>query len=161
MALIMIIWKDVPFTISLLWLTFELYKIQKEKEGYFKNVLNDIKLIICLLFVYFFRINGMIPYLISIVYLFYIMFRSENKKNILFVILVSFFSIWFVKNPVYKFYDIKTGSSSGTAASFATKGLGALAYYDADLTKEEKRDLSVLLPIKKLKKNYSAYNIDT
>ena len=28
MALIMIIWKDVPFTISLLWLTFELYKIQ-------------------------------------------------------------------------------------------------------------------------------------
>ena len=161
MALIMIIWKDVPFTISLLWLTFELYKIQKEKEGYFKNVLNDIKLIICLLFVYFFRINGMIPYLISIVYLFYIMFKSENKKNILFVILVSFFSIWFVKNPVYKFYDIKTGSSSGAAASFATKGLGALAYYDADLTKEEKRDLSVLLPIKKLKKNYSAYNIDT
>lgn len=161
MSLIMIIWKDVPFTIALLWLTFELYKIQKEKEKYFQNIWSDVKLIISLLLVYFFRINGMLPYLISIGYLFYVMFNSKNKKTILIVIFISFFSIWFVKNPVYKFYDIKTGSSSGTAASFATKGLGALAYYDADLTKEEKRDLSVLLPIKKLKKNYSAYNIDT
>lgn len=161
MSLIMIIWKDIPFTISLLWLTFELYRIQKEKDKYFQKVLNNIKLIISLIFVYFFRINGMFPYLISIIYLFYVMFNSKNKKIILLVIFISLFSIWFIKSPIYKLYDVKKTSASGGAASFAIKGLGSLVYYDAELTTSEKEKISKLQSFDVLEKNYSPYNIDT
>ena len=40
LTMITMIWKDIPFTISLLWLTFEVYKIAKYKDDYFKKNMN-------------------------------------------------------------------------------------------------------------------------
>lgn len=161
LSLVSILWKDIPFTISLLWLILELYRIIKEKDDYFKNILNMISLLICLLLVYILRPNGMFPYFITICYLIYYIFHSDVKKNIIILIVVSFFTIWFIKNPLYKMFNVQSQSSEGSMVSFAAKGLGALVYYDADLSESDIDDIKVIQSFDVLKKNYSPYNIDT
>ena len=56
-AMISMAWKDIPYTISLLWLTFEVYKIAKYKDNYFKKNFNIFLLCTSLLLTFFIRHN--------------------------------------------------------------------------------------------------------
>ena len=46
LSLMTMIWKDIPFTTAMLWLTFELYRVSKQKDEYFLNKLKCICLIL-------------------------------------------------------------------------------------------------------------------
>ncbi len=162
MSLITMAWKDVPFTISLLWLTFESYKIVKLKDSYFKSIINILFFILSMTLTYYFRYNGMFPFIVMIAYLLFITFKLREKLKIVVTIILCFLSIWFVKGPVYDYFEVsQTDGISGGAASFAAKGLGALVYYDGNLSEEDLETISQLADLDDLKEFYYAYNIDT
>ena len=161
LSLMTIFWKDIPFTISMLWLTFEIYRIVKEKDEYFKSNINITRLIVSLIFVYLLRVNGMFPYFVTIGYLIYYAIKTVLKKPVIITIVLSIFSIWFIKNPVFNFFNVKSSSLSGGSASFAVKGIAALAYYDAEVSNEDREEIKKIASINTFKESYSKYNIDT
>lgn len=161
LSLMTIFWKDIPFTISMLWLTFEIYRIVKEKDEYFKSNINITRLIVSLIFVYLLRVNGMFPYFVTIGYLIYYAIKTVLKKPVIITILLSIFSIWFIKNPVFNFFNVESSSLEGGAASFVMKGIASLPYYDAKLSKEDYKFVNSIAPTDILKESYSKYNIDT
>ena len=161
LTLITMAWKDVPFTISMLWLTFETYKIAKYKEEYFKKIINIILFCIAMTFTYFFRHNGMFPFIIMILYLAFIAFKLKTKLRIVFTIILCIFSVWLVKEPIYNAFGVvKSDVITGGSASFAAKGLGALIYYDGDLSEEDLETISKLAKLDDLREYYSPYSID-
>lgn len=162
-SLITMIWKDVPFSIAMLWLTFELYKIVNEKDEYFKSNINVIFLILSLIITYFFRHNGIFPYYVAVLYLIYLIFKSKEKVRIIFTVILSVLLVFLIKGTLYDFYDVDDGSGYTTAGSgsFAAKGLGALVYYDADLSEEDRELISKIADFDELKLHYNAYSIDT
>ena len=162
LTMITMAWKDIPFTIALLWLTFEAYKIVKLKDDYFKSMWNIVLFIIPMTLSYFLRYNGMFPYILMILYLIYIIFKSKVKLRIATTIVLCFASVWTVKGPVYDFFDVaKSDGITGGAASFAAKGLGALIYYDGNLSEEDLETISKLADLDDLREFYYAYSIDT
>ena len=162
LTMVTMAWKDIPFTIALLWLTFEAYKIVKLKDDYFKSVWNIILFIIPMTLSYFLRYNGMFPFIILILYLLFLVIKSKVKFRILTTIVLCFASIWTIKGPVYDFFDVeKSDGLTGGAASFAAKGLGALIYYDGNLSEEDLETISKLADLDDLREFYYAYNIDT
>lgn len=160
-SMITMAWKDIPFTISLLWLTFEVYKIVKEKDNYFKNNISIILFSIAMTLTFFLRHNGMIPFIIIIVYLLYLLIKLSTKIRILITICLCLGFVWFIKGPVYSYYNVsKSNIMTAGSASFAAKGLGALIYYDAYLDEEDRELINDAIDIEKLKDFYQPYSID-
>lgn len=161
-SLLTMIWKDVPFTISLLWLTFELYKLAKEKDEYMGKISNIIKLIIALVLTYVSRHNGPFPCYITIAYMILLLFKSKYKKRIVLTIATSFALIWGITHPLFDYYNVnRSNIMTSGSASFAAKGLGALIYYDVELTEKEKKEINKMVKLKYLSKYYNPYSIDT
>lgn len=162
-SMITMIWKDIPFTISLFLLTVELYRIVNDKDEYFKKITNMLILTISLVFTYLFRQNGMFPFIVVILYLAFLTIKSKKKIRIISTIVVSIFLVALVNGPVFNYYnaDNSSGYSVAGAGSFAGKGLGALVYYDIDLSESDKELISKMGSFEELKNHYNRYSIDT
>ena len=162
LTLVTMAWKDIPFTISLLWLTFEAYKIGKYKGEYFKSNINIIFFCISMTLTYYFRYNGMFPFYLMILYLIILLFKQKERIRITITIILCILSLSFVKGPLYDLFNVeKSDGITGGAASFAAKGLGALIYYDGNLSEEDIETISKLADLDDLKEFYYAYSIDT
>jgi hypothetical protein len=162
-SMITMVWKDIPFSISMLWLTFELYKIVNEKDKYFKKSINIILLIISLIFTYFFRQNGVFPFIVAIIYLLFLVIKLKEKIRIISTVLITILLVLLIKGPVFSYYvtDDSDGFFTSGSGSFAAKGLGALVYYDAKISDEDKELISKMGSFEDLKLHYNAYSIDT
>lgn len=89
------IWKDIPYGISLLWLTVILARIVM---GDGKGVTIYVQFILAAIFVCLFRQNGVVPYLAVIVSTGILL--RKNKK-VLLSIIVSLCLMIFIRGPVY------------------------------------------------------------
>ena len=160
-SLISMAWKDVPFTIAMLWLTFEVYKISKQKDEYFKKIINIIFLCISLLLTFFIRHNGMFPYYIVILYLLFLIIKSHAKVRIISTVIISILSILFVEGPVFNYYGVqKSNIMTVGSASFAAKGLASLVYYDAEFDEKDKPIIYSILSEENYKEYYRPYSMD-
>ena len=160
-AMISMAWKDIPYTISLLWLTFEVYKIAKYKDNYFKKNFNIFLLCTSLLLTFFIRHNGIVPYLTVIIYLLYLLFKLKLKLKIIISIIISILSILFVRGPVYSYYNVQESNIMTIGpSSFAIKGLASLVYYDKEMDIEDQEVLYSIISKEDYKKYYSPYTMD-
>ncbi|MCR5224033.1 MAG: hypothetical protein K6C11_02685 [Bacilli bacterium] len=161
LVLMTILWKDIPFTIALLWLTFEVYRVVKEKDKYFASKLNIARMVIALVFVYLLRYNGMFPYIVIIGYLIYVAIKSVKKKPVLFTIGLSVISLIIIKGPIFGLCGVERISLVSGGSSFAQKGVIALVYYDGNLSDTDRKTIESIAPKDILMNVYSKYNIDT
>lgn len=153
---------DITFTIGVLLLSFELYRICIEKDEYFKKWYKPLLLIIAVIITNYSRLNGIVIYYITILYLVYLFFKLKSKKIIFLTVSFLLLLSWIIENPLYNHYKVvKNEVSTVGPVSFAVKGLGAVTYYDGDLSNSEKKELEKILTIDEFKDNYSPYNIDT
>ena len=74
-------WKDIPFTIGLLWGTLILFKMCMEKN-YFSKPLHTFEFIFCLLTISLFRFNGILAFIVMLVVAFIYAVKSHNKIQI-------------------------------------------------------------------------------
>ncbi len=71
-------WKDIPFTVGLLWGTLILFKMSLRKD-YFIRVGHIIEFILCLLTISLLRFNGILSFIVMIIYGFIYAINSGNK----------------------------------------------------------------------------------
>ena len=102
------LWKDIPFSFSMMLLTMNLIEIFIDKNWLNSNK-NKLLFIIGSFGIIFFRHNGILSFLIMMCLL--IIFN--NKKKFLIILLIIMMSLKFVSTPIYKSLNI--GPNGGIA----------------------------------------------
>lgn len=74
-------WKDIPFTVGLLWGTFILFKMCLVKD-YFKNIAHIFEFVICLLSITLFRFNGILAFILMLIIALIYVVTGHNKIQI-------------------------------------------------------------------------------
>lgn len=98
------IWKDIPYTITLLWLSVILSKfILKKKCGIFLS----LEFIAASVLTFFLRQNGMV--VLVFVYLTLIVFNRKIDKRVVCNMIISIVAITLIRFPLYSYMQVKSG----------------------------------------------------
>ena len=93
------LWKDIPYMISMMWLTILIIKFVLDKDLYQKKWSWYIQLVFASVFSALFRQNGILPVFVIII-LFPLI--SKESKKVLLACIMSFILILLIKNPLYQ-----------------------------------------------------------
>lgn len=117
------IWKDIPYTISLLWALIILAKLYIDQEEYKHKWIIYFELIAALVGIFFYRKNGIVPFIVIIVSLILVL-----RKNIKILISIAFslLLIITIKGPVYRYFEI---SDAGVGGMYIGLGQDILGVY--------------------------------
>ena len=152
------LWKDLPYSLCLFWLTYLLIVVYLSKGEWLKLPSNQIHLIILLVSILLFRHNGIIP-AFGVGFLLFIYYKG-NWKGILRVFVSTIFLFVFVKYFLYSFFDISP-TPKVLSLSLPIHQVGAMMYNDVQLDSEQKVVVEKLMPIEFWKGNYHKYTVDT
>lgn len=97
------LWKDIPYMISLMWLTILLIKYVLDKEVYETNSGWHIQITMALVFTALFRQNGILP-AFAIIILLPIIFKKT--KRLIIVSSISILLLLLVKIPLYNAMNV-------------------------------------------------------
>lgn len=152
-------WKDVDFSLAILYLTFLIYLIIKDFEYFNKNKFNYLFLVICLICVGVFRHNGIVVMIFTIIML--LIYALKKKKKILLIILfVPIISVYIINKPLYKLLKVEDAPANFDVATIL-HGFNYLMYTDnLNIDNEAYRYLISKMPKKAWKYSYDKYNID-
>jgi len=95
------IWKDIPYGISLLWLTLILSEIVSNQRICRSKMIAIPEITVSLLCVCLFRYNGLLPGIAAAIYLLITGIRRRNRRLVIPVIL-SGLLYWIITGPVYR-----------------------------------------------------------
>lgn len=118
------IWKDIPYTLSLLWAFIITAKLSLDFEEYRGKWYIYLELITSLVGIYFYRKNGVVSFVLIAVMLLLVL--RKNRKLIV-SILISIALIGIVKGPVYSCFEVKDTGLLGIYHGLGQDILGA--YY--------------------------------
>lgn len=125
------IWKDVPYTYSLLWLTVLFAKIILQKMTKF----NYVELFVSLVFTFFMRQNGIVVYFVALIILAII--NIKDKKTII-TLCTSFLIIIFIRFPMYSYLEVKS-SNAGHYVGLSQDIMGA--YFSGGNVSDETKEM--------------------
>jgi len=97
------LWKDIPFTISILWLTALLVKKCTSPQKCSENIWWYLQYTIASIFTALIRHNGLFPVIATLILAVIIL---KNKKRIIIASLAVIFVIITIKGPVYNRYQV-------------------------------------------------------
>lgn len=115
------IWKDIPYTLSLVWSLIIGAKLSIDFKEYKNRWYIYIELFIALVGVYLYRKNGMVSFIIVSVTM--LLFFYKNIK-IWCTLVLAIFSIFFIKGPIYKSLDIQNTGKTGMYIGLSQDILG-------------------------------------
>lgn len=118
------IWKDIPYTLSLLWSVILLGKLALDFNKYKRKWFIYIELFVSLLGIFFYRKNGMVSFLIIAVSMMF--FLKQNKKMWM-TLAAAVLAIFTIKGPVYSCFEIEDAGKHGIYIGLSQDILGA--YY--------------------------------
>jgi hypothetical protein len=151
------LWKDVPFSIALLWLTLVLAKVVT-KEAYFKNKAAYVEVVLALIAAGLFRHNGIPVYIIAVVGLLFYYFKTR-KTAILLCISISVLLMagyfMYISSPARVVQN-------PTAVKLVAPihGVAAVNYYNGDLDTETIQEMQSLLPDSIWRSHYLPFSAD-
>ena len=123
------IWKDIPYTLCLLWLTvLAVELVLNEKHSWFLYA----EVIVALVGTCFFRQNGIVPYLLLSVCL-VACFRKKWKVWV--SVIAAFGLILFIRFPVYDYFEVQRDPNGGEYIGLGQDILGV--YYNGGTLPEE------------------------
>jgi hypothetical protein len=149
------LWKDVPYAITLLWLTLILIKVILFEYGKKRPFLLASELCVALVFAYFFRQNGIIVYLIySLFITFYLVRRSIFKPLV--GVFLSIAIIILIRYPLYGHLQVEPAPPGNKYVALINDLAGA--YFEGgSLTPEAELYLASVVDLDQFKKVYSPY----
>ena len=158
--LVVSLWKDVIFTVSLLWMTYLVLKLVLNEKAFFKNKINFISFIISTMLVSFFRHNGIGPFVFVIIYFIYKIIRTKNKSYVILTILllISYGGIHTLNNHLCPPVDSNTSYSPLT--NLVTRSSGQILQ-TSKLPKYTEKVVTHYGSLKILKSEYDQYNVDS
>lgn len=157
--LLVTMWKDIDFSLALLYLTFLLFLIIKDFSYFHHNKLNYLFLVLSLIGVGAFRHNGLIVITFVIILLF-ILAIKQKKWLILVSVIITISAMVIIKYPLYKRLNV-TPAPKNIEISTILHGFDRLIYLENDKIDQEAYDYLLLqMPLQKWKESYDPYNID-
>ncbi len=126
------IWKDIPYTLSLLWTLLILAKLSIDGNDYRKKWFIYFELVLALVGVFFYRKNGIVPFIV-IVTTTLIIIRSNVRMWM--ALAASLLLIGIVKGPVYDHFYIEDPGRRGMYIGLSQDILGV--YYANGNVSEE------------------------
>lgn len=97
------LWKDIPYMISLMWLTLLLMKFVMRHDIYKNNISWYVQFVIAIIFTAFFRQNGILPAL-AVIVIFPI--AAKFSKKALLASSTCILLIMFITGPLYKSMNV-------------------------------------------------------
>lgn len=152
------LWKDVDFTLALVYLVFLIFLLIKDFKYFNRNKLNYLWLILSLLSVGMFRHNGIIVMFITIIL---ILTLTKGKRFLLVISLIITCIITFIiKVPLYQSLKVIDAPTNFDIATIM-HGFNRLIYTDnPKIDKDAYQYLTDKIPIEIWKISYDKYNID-
>lgn len=152
------IWKDIPYSVTLLLLTYILMKIYITKGSWLESRKHQISLIIIILITALFRHNGIIPAFGTCIALF--IYYKPQWRHILKISLSAVLLFLFIKVFLYSFLNIAP-TPKVLSLSIPIHQVGAVIHSGATLSDKEARVINQLMPVENWAENYQAYTVDT
>lgn len=148
-----VLWKDIPYTVSLMWVTLLLLKLAIERKQFF-TVGNIIQLSVSSALVYLLRHNGIVVFLMVLLVMVgaVILFRSVKPAS---VALVAILLVGLIKGPVYSGFNIKTQEA------YAPSGLLHGIVYTCMVTDYESEFLESVMPMEDWYEVYEPYSTNS
>ncbi|MCI9134802.1 MAG: hypothetical protein HFI31_11555 [Lachnospiraceae bacterium] len=126
------IWKDIPYTLSVLWCVILIAKLTFDFEIYRNKWYIYIELFVALIGTCLYRKNGIVTFIITMISL--LVFLRKNKKIWITGGLILT-TLTIVKGPIYKYLEIKETGQYGMYIGLGQDILGA--YYSGGEISEE------------------------
>lgn len=126
------IWKDIPYTLSLLWAFVILAKLSIAQEEYKRKWYIYLEFIIAMVGVCLYRKNGMVTFAL-IAAATAIVFRKRAK--ILLSLVMAAALVFAIKGPVYDYFEVQDSGRHGMYIGLGQDILGA--YYAGGEVSEE------------------------
>ncbi len=142
--MVITLWKDIPYSVSLLWLTIILFEIYSTDGKWLESYKYSALLFVCLLLVSLFRHNGLLI-LILILILLFPLFWKQWKWSVIILILLCI-SRWLITSPGYKKLDVEPMSANYKYALILYH-ISAHIDQKSNLTDQQWKDIFELMPI--------------
>ena len=129
------VWKDIPFAIAMVWLTYICVRIYKELYNSGEKVTSitvvsiSVQLCISLVLVFFLRANGFMAYIFTFGLLLVVFIVIKRKKMIL-SLLFSIIMILLIQFPFFNQMNVVESGFSGEAKYYAMLLDLQATYYD-------------------------------
>ncbi len=149
------IWKDIPYSISLLWLTLLAMKIVYSCGGWLNLRHNRALLSASLAFAALIRHNGIAPVFLMMAALF-ILYRKQ-RRNAALVALSALSVIVLIRGPLYRALEVAPGCAYQSMVNPIMQ-VGGIISGGGTLTEEERVVVTNILPLEKWKEGYSIYS---
>ncbi|SYX86456.1 DUF6020 family protein [Paenibacillus alvei] len=150
------VWKDVPYSISILLLSIILINVFHHGARWFDNNKNVTLIILTMILVLMFRHNGIIPVYGSVLAL--LLFYNKRKKIILVALSVT---IIFFGSKHLALQALHSGSSpSVLTMSLPIQQIGSMLANDVEFTDEQKEIINQAMDYTLWKGLYNPYVVD-
>lgn len=152
------LWKDIPFTISLLWLLVLLAEIKDDTKSFISNRYKIMQLFAALFIVSTFRHNGPLILLGIGLLLLIISLKKQVYKLAVLTVLILIMIIS-SKKIIYDQLDVKPNGNIISVVPL--HGIAYLYYMNTNISQETNEYMEKILPISHFKKLYNPYNANS
>jgi hypothetical protein len=157
-------WKDIPFTVGLLWGTLILFKISFD-ENYFDRPVHIFEFIFCMLSIALLRFNGIPVFLAVFVFVFAYVIKSRDKikKRNCFISSAVVITVFFLVNSVVPNKLEAVPNPAGMKLRPVYQGLAALYVCGEEnsLSHESRNMIESVCTPEQIKDYYNPYFADT
>lgn len=126
------IWKDIPYALSILWVLVIFLKLTTDYERYRRKFYIYAEFVAALTGIFFYKKNGPAAVVVIVVFMAVVLRKSIKMWCALFV---AMFLIFFIKYPVYSYFEVRDMGRYGMYIGLSQDILGA--YYSNGQVSEE------------------------
>lgn len=156
-------WKDIPFTVGLLWGTLILLRMSFE-EDYFCKIISAVEFAVCMLIISLFRFNGILAFIVILIYSFmYVRAGSSIQKRNYFVSASSILIIFLLINIVIPKKLNAVPNPPGMKLRPVYQGYSAVYVFggEGDLDNKSRGLIETVCTPKQMREFYNPYYADT
>jgi hypothetical protein len=155
--MVITLWKDVIYNISILWLTSLLINVIATNGSWLDSKRNISFLIVCLLFVWLSRHNGILPVCATIVSV--ICLYRRYVIQMIKVALIVGGIVFFFQVPIFQWLHV-TKSPSWVKLFTPIHQVSAMVHNRVPMNSEQKNVLQHIMPMDSWDENYNKYTIN-
>lgn len=157
-------WKDIPFTVGLLWSTLMIFKMKTDKE-YFGRGIHIFEFIFCLLSIALFRFNGIPAFVLILIWAFVYAVKTHSavQKRNFYISAVIILSVFILINKVIPDKLDAIPNPPGMKLRPVYQGLAAVYAHGAedDLTGESRKLAESVCTPRQMRDFYNPYFADS
>lgn len=153
----MTLWKDVMYSIMLLWITIILLQILLTKGAWMDSRNHKIAFVVCSLGLIFFRHNGLLTFA-AVIFVLVLVFRKYAKQFVIISMVVLAIYI-VVSGPGFKLMGV-VSEPSVESLGIPTMQVAAIISCDGEMTKSQEQFFNRILPMELWKSGYNGYCIN-